>query len=155
MVLESVHQGGRWPPSTLLLGHRRAPLRVPWWCSRLRILHCHCHGSGGCCGVDSIPGLGTSAERERERKELPWVAPTRTTSLQQEKKHLRSPNTAWNLPMGCTMRKKEHSIQFKVLLFCISVPESISLLVLHPGIPGGIFGCPEAGRGRVLLVSRG
>ena len=30
------------------------------WCSRSRIRHCHCFGSGDCCGVGSIPGPGTS-----------------------------------------------------------------------------------------------
>lgn len=34
--------------------------RVPTWCSWLRILHCHCYGSGYCCGVGQIPGLQTS-----------------------------------------------------------------------------------------------
>ena len=33
---------------------------VPLWRSKLRIWHCHCSGSGQCCGVGSIPGLGTS-----------------------------------------------------------------------------------------------
>ena len=32
---------------------------VPWWLSRLRIWHCHCCGSGCCCGVGLIPDLGT------------------------------------------------------------------------------------------------
>ena len=27
----------------------------------LRIQHCHCYGSGHCCGASSMPGLGTSA----------------------------------------------------------------------------------------------
>ena len=35
--------------------------RAPWWLSRLKIQHCHCCGSGCCCGSVSIPGLGTSA----------------------------------------------------------------------------------------------
>lgn len=34
-------------------------LRVSWWLSGLRIRHCHCSGSGCCCGVDLIPGPGT------------------------------------------------------------------------------------------------
>ena len=33
---------------------------VPWWLSGLRILHCHCHGSGHCRAKGWIPGLGTS-----------------------------------------------------------------------------------------------
>ena len=32
-----------------------------WWLSVLRILCSHCYGFGNCYGVDSIPGLGTSA----------------------------------------------------------------------------------------------
>ena len=32
---------------------------VPLRCSGLRIWHCHCSGPGCCCGVVSIPGLGT------------------------------------------------------------------------------------------------
>lgn len=28
---------------------------------RLRIRHCHCYGSGHCCGMGSMPSLGTSA----------------------------------------------------------------------------------------------
>ena len=34
---------------------------VPWWCSRLRIQHCHCYGLDHCCGMDLIPGSGTSS----------------------------------------------------------------------------------------------
>ena len=30
------------------------------WCSRLRIWHCHCSGSGHCYGMGWIPGLETS-----------------------------------------------------------------------------------------------
>ena len=30
------------------------------WCSGLRIWSCHCHGLGGSCGKDSIPGRGMS-----------------------------------------------------------------------------------------------
>ena len=33
---------------------------VPLWCSGLRIQHCHCSGSGHCCDLGLIPGLGTS-----------------------------------------------------------------------------------------------
>ena len=33
---------------------------VPWWLSRLRILHYHCCGSWYCHGTGLIPGLGTS-----------------------------------------------------------------------------------------------
>jgi len=43
--------------------------------SRLRMLHCHCCGSGHCCGIGSIPGPGTSMSqtwpvdfRRRQRK---------------------------------------------------------------------------------------
>jgi len=32
----------------------------PWWLSRLRIQHCHCHGSGYFCGLGSVPGPETS-----------------------------------------------------------------------------------------------
>ena len=32
----------------------------PQWLSGLRILHCHCCGSGHCYGVGLIPGPGTS-----------------------------------------------------------------------------------------------
>ena len=46
---------------------------VPMWFSRLRIWHCHCSGSGCCCGVGSIPGPGiyachTCDQKERDRK---------------------------------------------------------------------------------------
>ena len=33
---------------------------IPFWCSGLRIRHCHCSSSGHYCGAGSIPGLGTS-----------------------------------------------------------------------------------------------
>ena len=33
---------------------------VPCWSSGLRIQHCHSSSLGRCCGVVSIPGLGTS-----------------------------------------------------------------------------------------------
>ena len=35
---------------------------VSWWCSRLRIWHCHS------CGVGLIPGLGTSARLRHGQK---------------------------------------------------------------------------------------
>ena len=34
-------------------------LGVPWWCIGLRIWHCHCCGSGHCCHVGLLTGLGT------------------------------------------------------------------------------------------------
>ena len=33
---------------------------VPLWLSGLRIWCCHCCGWGHCCGLDLIPGMGTS-----------------------------------------------------------------------------------------------
>ena len=33
------------------------------WCSELRVWHCYCNCSGHCCGVGSIPSLGTSTCR--------------------------------------------------------------------------------------------
>ena len=33
---------------------------VPWWCSRLRIWHCHCCGRIRCFSECSIPGPGIS-----------------------------------------------------------------------------------------------
>ena len=39
---------------------------VPWWCSGLRIQHCHCCGSGRCSGSGVIPGPGTSAFGEHD-----------------------------------------------------------------------------------------
>ena len=45
---------------------------APRWLSRLRIQHCHCSGSGHCCGVGSIPGLGTfrccGHDQKKEKK---------------------------------------------------------------------------------------
>ena len=35
-------------------------LGVPWWLGALRIRHCHCCGSGYCCGTGSVPGPRTS-----------------------------------------------------------------------------------------------
>ena len=35
-------------------------LGVLGWLSGLRIQHCPCSGLGHCCGVGSLPGLGTS-----------------------------------------------------------------------------------------------
>ena len=34
---------------------------VPWWLRGLRTWYCHCYGLDGYCGVDLIPGPGTSA----------------------------------------------------------------------------------------------
>ena len=45
------------------------------WLSRLRIQHCRCRGSGGCCGVGSIPGPGTSTCSGRGQKKWPWAPP--------------------------------------------------------------------------------
>ena len=36
-------------------------LGVPWYLSGLRTWHCHCCGSGCCCGADLIPGMEISA----------------------------------------------------------------------------------------------
>ena len=44
------------------------------WHRSLRIQHCHCNGSGHCCGMGLIPGLGTSIchgqakKKKKERK---------------------------------------------------------------------------------------
>ena len=38
---------------------RNTTIGVPWWLSRLRIWHCHCYGSGCCCGTGSIPDPGS------------------------------------------------------------------------------------------------
>ena len=47
--------------------------------SRLRIWHCHCYGSGYCCGIGSVPGLGTSAccryGQKRKKKKLEKASP--------------------------------------------------------------------------------
>ena len=42
---------------------------IPWWCSRLRIWHCHSCGTGCSSGVGSIPGLGTAACRACSQKQ--------------------------------------------------------------------------------------
>ena len=34
---------------------------VPRWHRKFRIQHCHCSGSGHCCGMGSVPGPGISA----------------------------------------------------------------------------------------------
>ena len=47
--------------STAMVLHKKIFSRIPWWLRGLRIWHCHCYGLGHCCGVGSIPGLGTSA----------------------------------------------------------------------------------------------
>ena len=36
---------------------RKKPKGIPLWCSRLRILNCHCSGLGSCCGMGSIHGV--------------------------------------------------------------------------------------------------
>ena len=40
--------------------HLKVAKGAPWWLSGLRTQHCHCCGSGYCCGVGLIPGLATS-----------------------------------------------------------------------------------------------
>lgn len=46
---------------------------VASWCIMLRIHHCHCRGSGHCCGANSIPGL--------EMPDMPWEWPKPITNL--------------------------------------------------------------------------
>ena len=41
-------------------------VRVPSWCSRVRIWHCHCGGLGRCCGL--IPGLRSLSLKSRKQK---------------------------------------------------------------------------------------
>ena len=53
---------------------KRIP-RVPWWLSGLKIWCCHYCGCGYCCGMGSIPGLGTSAchrfsKKKKKKKKL-------------------------------------------------------------------------------------
>ena len=53
-----------WDPRMLC---KKLSCGVPWWVSRLRIQHCHC------CGMGSVPGLGTSvghgcSKKKKERK---------------------------------------------------------------------------------------
>ena len=51
---------------------------VIWWCSKLRIQHCHCSGLGCCCGMDPVPGRGTSichgrgTQKKRQRGLSVW-----------------------------------------------------------------------------------
>ena len=54
---------------------------VPWWLSVLRVWHCHCCGSGHCCGESWIPGPGTSSchrcGQKKKKKSAPsTVVPT-------------------------------------------------------------------------------
>ena len=49
---------------------------VPLWLSRLKTQHCHCCGSGCCCGESSIPGpgerphaMGASKKQRKKKKE--------------------------------------------------------------------------------------
>ena len=53
---------------------KKTKKRNSLWGRGLRIQCCHCSSSGCCCGMGSIPGLGTSAchgysQKERKRKE--------------------------------------------------------------------------------------
>ena len=59
--LQETNTGGNLPS-------RRAIKEVLLWHSGLRIWHCHYSGSGCCCGVGLIPGLGTSACRGSGQK---------------------------------------------------------------------------------------
>ena len=45
-------------------------ISVPVWLNRLKTRHCHCRGSGHCCGTGLIPGPGSSACRGRGQKIL-------------------------------------------------------------------------------------
>ena len=49
-------------------------ISVPSWFIRLRILPCHCCGSGCHCGMGSIPSLGTSVGHgsEQQQKRINW-----------------------------------------------------------------------------------
>ena len=37
---------------------------IPQWPTELNMQHCHCSGSGHCCGVGLIPGLGTQPKKK-------------------------------------------------------------------------------------------
>ena len=46
-----------------LYGEKTNAIRVFWWCSGLRIQHCHC------CGLGSIPGLGSTTCHRHSQEE--------------------------------------------------------------------------------------
>ena len=57
LLLSIFHLLGNWNSNGVLL-----------WLSGLRIWHCHCSSSGCCCGVGSIPSLGTSPSHRHGQK---------------------------------------------------------------------------------------
>ena len=73
-------------------------LGVPLWCSGLRIQHCQCSGLGCCCGISSIPGLGTSRCLRLGQK---------TNSKKQTKNHQTCKQTRmWPILKGKGKQKK-------------------------------------------------
>ena len=76
-------------------------LGFPLWHCGLRIQCCHCNGCGHCCGVDSIPGPGTSAyqeygkERKEGRKERSYRTRMTVRLLAQEIGKIKFPTLRW------------------------------------------------------------
>ena len=50
-----------WSNSILFLQIKIQFTRILWWLRGSRTPHCHCSSTGCCCGVGSVPGLGTFA----------------------------------------------------------------------------------------------
>ena len=53
-------------------------IRIPLWCSGLRIWCCHYSGLRHCCGTSSIPGPGTStchrcSQKKEKKKYRPFL----------------------------------------------------------------------------------
>ena len=62
------------------------------WCSGLRIHHCHCSGSGRCCGVGLIPGPGTATHHGQP-------PPQKKKNTKNNKKKRRNTGNLW-LPLA-------------------------------------------------------
>ena len=55
--------------TTEIVSRNTESLGVPLWGSGLKIWHCHCSSSGGCCGTSSILDLGASTSHGCSQKE--------------------------------------------------------------------------------------
>ena len=103
---------------------KRWAIGVPWWLSRLRTWHCHCSGSGYCCGVDSIPSQGTYAycghalPPKKMKKQVQQGEPTDKEELTKSQ----SKASMWS------RLRQAVSLCLRFLLLLTSVPGHVSTL---------------------------
>ena len=106
---------------------------VPWWPSGLRIQHCHCSGSGHCCVLGVIPGLGTltccgcsQKKKKKKKKGVPIVGQQKRIRLVSMRMWVRSLASLSGLGIWCCRE-----------LWCRSQTRLGSGVTVAPGWAGG------------------